>query len=43
MTMRSPSRATRGFVAINNRKIPVLQKLRAAGLIGKDKENASKS
>ena len=32
-----------GFVEINNRKIPVLQKLRAAGLIGKDKENASKS
>ena len=36
-----------GFVEINNRKIPVLQKLRAAGLIGKDKdkdkENANKS
>lgn len=32
-----------GFVEINNRKIPVLQKLRTAGLIGQNKENVSKS
>lgn len=28
---------------INNRKIPILQKLRTAGLIGQNKENVSKS